>query len=184
MANIHAINVQGTEYGITAENGISQAQADAIATIGDVADLETTEKTTLVRAVNEVNGKFQKETVLYENQAPESNQPAQALSVSGLANAKALKIIYGVCLSEYDALKEEVFPIRQNVESEFYLSQSLYNKNSQRFSVYTRLVSINAGRTSINIRTGSIYNYDISSSTATDTESEVVEKVLKITALF
>lgn len=54
MPNIHAINANGTEYGIEAENGITQEQVAKIATIGDVANLATNNKTTLVAAVNEV----------------------------------------------------------------------------------------------------------------------------------
>lgn len=54
MANIHAINAQGTEYGLEAVNGISQEQVDTIATIGDVSDLVTTEKSNTVGAINEL----------------------------------------------------------------------------------------------------------------------------------
>lgn len=54
MPNIHAINAQGTEYGITAENGITQAQSEKIETIGDVSDLVTTEKANTVGAINEL----------------------------------------------------------------------------------------------------------------------------------
>lgn len=55
MPNIHAINVQDVEYGLTAENGITQAQAAKIETIGDVASLTTENKQTAVSAINEVN---------------------------------------------------------------------------------------------------------------------------------
>lgn len=54
MPNIHAINADGTEYGIEAENGITQAQVAKIGTIGDVANLVTDNKTTLVNAINEI----------------------------------------------------------------------------------------------------------------------------------
>lgn len=58
MPNIHAINVQGTEYGITAENGVTQAQATKIETIGNVSALTTENKQNTVVAINEVNGKI------------------------------------------------------------------------------------------------------------------------------
>lgn len=54
MPNIHAINAQGTEYGITAENGITQAQVAKIGTIGNASELATENKQTLVGAINEV----------------------------------------------------------------------------------------------------------------------------------
>lgn len=58
MTNIHAINSQDIEYGITADNGISQAQAEKIETIGDVEELSTTVKTDTVSAINELAGKL------------------------------------------------------------------------------------------------------------------------------
>lgn len=58
MPNIHAINAQGTEYGITAENGITQAQVAKIETIGDVSALTTSHKQNTVVAINEVNSKI------------------------------------------------------------------------------------------------------------------------------
>lgn len=184
MANIHAINAQGTEYGITAENGISQAQADTIASIGDVADLETTEKTTLVGAVNEVNGKFQRETVIYENPNPTGGQSSQSLSVSGITNAKALKITYGGCSSVYGGLKEEVFPLLPNILNEFYLSQTFFNDSDEEFIIQSRLVSLSSSRLSIDIASGYTYAYNTAEGTGETTQSDNSEKIIKIVALF
>ena len=123
MANIHAINAQGTEYGITAENGITQEQVDAIATIGDIADLETTDKTSLVDAVNEVNGKLPSETVLYENTNPTAVQESQFINVSGIANATALKVTFGTYATTQADLREEVRPLAPGRENSLYIVQ-------------------------------------------------------------
>lgn len=58
MPNIHTINAQGTDYGIEAKNGITQAQAAKIETVGDVSALTTEHKQNTVVAINEVNGKI------------------------------------------------------------------------------------------------------------------------------
>lgn len=184
MANIHAINAQGTEYGITAANGITQEQVDAIATIGDVADLETTEKTTLVGAVNEVNGKFQRETVLYENQNPTATQELQVINVSGLANAKALKITFGTYTSAQADLKEEVHPLAPSVENSFYLAQVQYNADDSVQSIRSRMLTLNPARSRIVISNGTYYTKDMDEGTEGVNYSAGVAKVIKVVAIF
>lgn len=184
MANIHAINAQGAEYGITAENGISQAQADAIATIGDVADLETTEKTTLVGAVNEVNGKFQRETVLYENQNPTAAQESQNINVSELANAKALKITFGTYGSTMADLREEIHPLIPSVENSFYLTQVQFNADDSVQKIRSRALILNSARSRITIRSGTYYRKDMDEGTESINYSADVAKVIKVVALF
>ncbi len=184
MANIHAINAQGTEYGIIAENGISQVQSDTIATIGDVADLTTTAKTTLVSAVNEVNGKLLTEQVIYENSNPVAPQASMSISVTGVTNAKALKITYGMCSSTYGGLKEEVFPLLTNVLNEFYLSQTYFNDSDEEFVVATKVVALSSSRSSIDVSSGYIYTYNVNEETREVVQSNDSEKIIKITALF
>lgn len=184
MANIHAINAQGTEYGITAENGITQEQVDAIATIGDVADLETTEKTTLVGAVNEVNGKFQRETVLYENPNPTAGQDLQNINVSGLANAKALKITFGTYASTQADLIEEVRPLATGIENYFHLAQVFFSADDSVQSIRSRTLSLNSARSRITIGSGTYYTKDMDEGTEGINYSAGVAKVIKITALF
>lgn len=184
MANIHAINAQGTEYGITAENGISQAQAEAIATIGDVADLETTEKTTLVGAVNEVNEKLQREMVLYENQNPTAAQESQNINVSGLANAKALKVTFGTYASTQADLREEVRPLVTGIENSFYLTQVNFSADDSVQTIRSRQLILNSARSRITIRSGSYYTRDTDEGTESINYSAGVAKVIKIVALF
>lgn len=184
MANIHAINAQGTEYGITAENGITQEQVDAIATIGDVNDLETTEKTTLVDAVNEVNGKLPSETVLYENPNPTAGQESQNIDVSGLANAKALKIIFGTYAPTQVDLKEEVRPLAPSIENSFYLVQTQFNADDSVQSIRSRMLILNSARSRITISNGTYYTKDMDEGTEGLNYSAGVAKVIKITALF
>lgn len=184
MANIHAINAQGTEYGITAENGITQEQVDAIATIGDAADLETTEKTTLVGAVNEVNGKFQRETVLYENPNPTAGQDAQTINVSGLANAKALKITFGTWTTISADLIEEVRPLAISVENNLHLAQVFFNADDSIQSIRSRTLSLNSARSRITIGSGTYYTKDMDEGTEGINYSAGVAKVIKIVALF
>lgn len=184
MANIHAINAQGTEYGLEAVNGITQGQVDAIATIGDVAGLETTEKATLVGAVNEVNEKVPNETVVYENPNPSSSQSVQIINVSGLANAKALKITFGKHLGAFGALEERVFPLLPNGSNDFHLSQTLGNASAGVIRTFTRTLSINSARSTIIISDGAVFTYDTNTGTGTMEASSSEAKVIKITALF
>lgn len=184
MANIHAINAQGIEYGITAENGISQAQASAITTIGNVADLTTTDKTTLVSAVNEVNGKFPSERVLYENQSPESSQAAQSISVSELGNAKALRITYGSLTNQVSFLKEETFPLSAGKGHEIYLSQVQFDAEYNEQQILARRVILNTARRTLFISGGTLYTRDPSSGTSTMTYSADSAKVVKVVAIF
>lgn len=184
MANIHAINAQGTEYGLEAENGITQEQVDAIATIGDVADLETTEKTTLVGAVNEVNGKLTKETVVYENANPSAEQGAQEISVTGLTNAKALKITYGEFTINSCSLKEETYPIRTNKESRIPLSKMTVTADDTVQTIYSREVRINSSRTTLNISKGTYYEWDVSDDSKTINFDNNFAKIIKIVAIF
>lgn len=184
MANIHAINAQGTEYGITAENGITQAQEDAIATIGDVADLETTAKTTLVEAINEVNGKLPTEQILYENQTPESSQPTQRINVTNLANAKALKITYGEVFSGIAGLQEETFPLMENKSNTSFLSQVQNTAGEIEQRTCTRRVLLNNTRTLLTIEIGTLTEYNSTEGTTTVTSSPDVAKVTKVVAIF
>lgn len=184
MANIHAINAQGTEYGITAENGISQAQADAIATIGDVANLETTEKTTLVGAVNEVNGKFARETVLYENPSPTAIQESQFINVSGLANAKALKITFGTYATTLADLREEVRPLAPSIENLLYLVQVQFNADNSVQSIRSRTLTLNAARSRLTIGSGTYYTKDMDEGTESLNYLADVAKVIKVVAIF
>lgn len=184
MANIHAINAQGTEYGITAENGITQEQVDAIATIGDVADLETTEKTTLVDAVNEVNGKLPRETVLYENQNPTAVQESQFINVSGLANATALKVTFGTYTTTLADLREEVRPLVTGRENLLYLVQVQFNADDSVQSVRSRTLTLNSARSRLTIGTGSYYTKDMDEGTEGINYSAGVAKVIKVVAIF
>lgn len=184
MANIYAINAQGVEYGITAENGISQAQADAIATIGDVADLETTEKTTLVGAVNEVNGKFQKETILYENLNPIVAQESMVISTSGIANAKALKITFGTYSIYQSDLKEEVHPLVPNIENTSYLAQVQFSADDAVQTIRSRTLTLNLARSKITISNGTYYTRDTDEGTEGINYSPNVAKIIKVVAIF
>lgn len=184
MANIHAINAQGTEYGITAENGITQEQVDAIATIGDVSNLSTTAKTTLVAAVNEVNGKLPNETVLYENPNPTAGQGEQEISVSGITNAKALKIIYGSVSSNSCFLKEETYPIMQGKGCDIFLSQVNFTADDTVQSIRSRKITLNSSRVTLNISRGSYYEYDFDDDSRRIVYTEESAKVIKIVALF
>lgn len=184
MANIHAINAQGTEYGITAENGITQEQADAIATIGDVADLETTEKTTLVEAVNEVNGKLPSETVVYENATPTSAQSTEYPSLSGVTNAKALKITFGKYTQDSIALEERTFPLVEGKDQLFYLSQVEFVKREDVQKTHARQVLIDALRSALLINNGVLYAYTKSTGAVSISNDPESAKVIKIVALF
>lgn len=184
MANIHAINAQGTEYGITAENGITQEQADAVATIGDVADLETTEKTTLVGAVNEVNEKLARETVLYENPNPTAVQESQFVNVSGIANAKALKITFGTYATTMADLREEVRPLAPSIENSFYLTQVQFNADDSVQSVRSRKLTLNPARSRLTISSGTYYTKDMDEGTESINYSAGVAKVIKVVAIF
>lgn len=184
MANIHAINAQGTEYGIAAENGITQEQADAIATIGDAADLETTEKTTLVGAVNEVNGKLSRETVIYENAAPIAEQGELDISVSGLTNAKALKITYGNVYDGACFLKEETYPLMANKESNICLSQAAITADDTIQTIDARNIMLNKSRTMLKISRGSYYEWDVNSNSKEISFSGNSAKVIKVVAIF
>ena len=184
MANIHAINAQGTEYGIIAKNGITQEQVDAIATIGDVANLETTDKSTLVGAVNEVNEKLSTETVIYENPSPKSGQQQETISVSGLANAKALKITFGMYSSPAGQLEEKICPILPGKLNTFKLSQSNFNNDDGQLFIRSRTLEIYPDRASIRIYTGNLFVYDLNSNSASGDTSSEASKVIKITAIF
>lgn len=184
MANIHAINAQGTEYGITAENGITQEQVDAIATIGDVNDLETTEKTTLVAAINEVYEKAVEGAVVYENLTPNENQNALTVNVSGLANAKALKITYGQRTSSSAGFKEEVFSLTTGVINDCNLALVVYDASEFTQHIYARRVRLNEARTVLDISAGTVYYFDTEASAQGVFSSAASAKVLKVVALF
>lgn len=184
MATIHAINAQGTKYGINAKNGITQEQVDAIATIGDVADLETTEKTTLVGAVNEVNGKFARETVLYENPNPTAVQESQFINVSGLANAKALKVTFGTYASAQADLREEVRPLAPSIENSLYLVQVQFNADDSIQSIRSRVLSLNSARSRLTIGAGTYYTKDMDEGTEGLNYLASVAKVIKVVAIF
>lgn len=184
MANIHAINAQGTEYGITAENGITQEQAEAVATIGDVADLETTEKTTLVGAVNEVNEKLPSETVIYENENPSAEQGAQEISVSGLTNAKALKITYGYVYSGACLLKEETYPIMTGKESSICLSIATITADDTVQTIDARSIMLNSSHTTLRISRGSYYEWDVDDGARSINFSDSSARIIKIVAIF
>ena len=184
MANIHAINAQGTEYGITAENGITQAQAEAVATIGDVADLETSDKTSLVGAVNEVNGKLPRETVLYENPNPTASQESQFINVSGLANATALKVTFGTYATAQADLREEVRPLAPGRENLLYLVQTQFNADDSVQSIRSRTLILNSARSRLTIGAGTYYTKDMDEGTEGLNYSADVAKVIKVVAIF
>ena len=184
MANIHAINAQGTEYGLEAVNGITQGQVDAIATIGDVADLETTEKTTLVGAVNEVNEKIPSETVLYENPNPTDAQESRFVNVSGLANAKALKVTFGTYATSQADLREEVRPLAPGRENSFYLVQVQFSADDSVQSIRSRLLTLNSARSRLTIGAGTYYTKDMDEGTESINYSASVAKVIKVVAIF
>lgn len=184
MPNIHAINAQGTEYGIEADNGITQAQAEAIATIGDASELSTDAKTTLVAAINEVYGKTVAGAVVYENPSPSSGQSVQSFPVSGLANAKALKITFGKVIGTSGQLEERVFPFYRTGSQTFKFSQTLISSAGGAIQISAREVLINSARTEITISDGETFLYDTNTGTGTTASSTSEAKVLKIVALF
>lgn len=184
MANIHAINAQGTEYGITAENGITQEQADVIATIGDVANLETTDKATLVEAVNEVNGKLPRETVIYENANPTSAQSTEYPMISKVTNAKALKITFGKYTQDSIALEERTFPLLNGKEQVCSLSQVEFGRREDVQKIHSRQVLIASTRDALLIYNGVLYAYTKSTGTVSISDAPESAKVIKVTALF
>lgn len=184
MPNIHAINAQGTEYGIEAENGITQAQAAAIATIGDASELSTDAKTTLVAAINEVYEKVVEGAVVYENLTPTENQNALTVNVSGLTNAKALKITYGQRTPSSAGFKEEVFPLTTGAINDCNLALVVYDASEFTQYIYARRVSLNAARTVLDISAGTVYYFDTEASAQGVFSSAASAKVLKVVALF
>lgn len=184
MANIHAINAQGTEYGITAENGITQEQVDAIATIGDVNDLETTEKTTLVEAVNEVNGKLPSEIVVYENANPTREQSTEYPTVSGITNAKALKITFGKYTQDSVSLEERTFPLLEGKEQVLNLSQVEFVSRQSVQKIHSRQVLIPSTKDALTIFNGVLYAYTKNSGAVSISDAPESAKVIKIVALF
>ena len=184
MANIHAINAQGTEYGLEATNGISQAQAAAVATIGDVADLTTTAKATLVASINEVNAKLTAEKVLFENSNPENDQTTQTIAVSEIETAKALKIVFGTVTSYLSFLEEKTFPLIAGKVTDIYLAQVQFNANDSEQQIRAREISMNANRSSISISNGTAYIRNTDEGTERIISSASSAKVIKIIALF